>query len=513
MVCAEHTPRQRAYGPPLTAETAMTNIPTWLDDGAGTATCALLGAGTAVAAGFAATSARSLLLWPTLGGAAAAGAFAALGHAIGCAANPDNPPWTSDNGATGSWCSDQSATTLIERFINGGTGGVQRVRFWIQGDVEFSGPGGTSGQQWTARAMANTEAEGPGNPTMTNLMVWDVANNDNVVFTPDAGCGQEGTQPIPLDAYTFNYTDASTTCNYTYVLQDTWIDGDGYPRLAWSVEGADGNLRNNCQGGRIAGYVWAPTEGDRYTYNFDFDGPGNGPPGAPPWQFQPDWGAIGGLLLRLLEYNDPGDLYRLVSVCETDADGEPISRSVEVDVPAGFRNFGASSRIRFNAMNELMQGLKDFRQPICRGPRTVGELVTVHFQSDEVSPNGEKRLRKVFRYRDQLGASLGDHAAHWEDFTWNAGPVCVIHRDADWGYLQVWAEDADEGKRVIRHAGDIAGVSPDTEGRWLISSSDDARYGRPGTMRLARRQSAEGEFLRISKRPDPNGLPVVPFDS
>ena len=491
----------------------MTNIPTWLDDGAGTATCALLGAGTAVAAGFAATSARSLLLWPTLGGAAAAGAFAALGHAIGCAANPDNPPWTSDNGATGSWCSDQSATTLIEKFVNGGTGGVQRVRFWIQGEVEFIGPEGGGEGSWLARAIARPEVQGPGEGTLLNLMTWNTANNDNVVFTPDAGCGQEGTQPIPLDAYTFNYTDASTTCNYTYVLQDTWIDGDGFPRLAWRVDGAAGNLRNNCQGGRIAGYVWAPTEGDRYTYNFDFDGPGNGPPNGPGWQFQPDWGAIGGLLLRLLEYNDPGDLYRLVSVRAQDADGEPISRSVEVDVPAGFRNFGASARVRFNAMNELMQGLKDFRQPICRGPRTVGELVTVHFQSDEISPNGEKRLRKVFRYRDQLGATLGEHAAHWEDFTWNAGPVCVIHRDADWGYLQVWAEDADEGKRVIRHAGTIAGISPDTEGRWLITASDDARYGRPGTMRLARRQSAEGEFLRISKRPDPNGLPVVPFDS
>ena len=489
----------------------MTNIPTWLDDGAGTATCALLGAGTAVAAAFAANSARSLLLWPALGGAAATGAFAALGHAIGCGANSGNPPWTNTNGASGSWCQDGSATTLVQK-IRGGGGGTEQFRFWIYSGVQFIESNITPGA-WRATAMARTEAQGPGEPSEINLMLWDTNDGDTVVFTPDAGCGEEGTQPIPLEAYTFNYTDASTTCNYTYVLQDTWIDGDGYPRLAWSVEGADGNLRNNCQGGRIAGYVWAPTEGDRYTYNFDFDGPGSGPPGAPPWQFQPDWGAIGGLLLRLLEYNDPGDLYRLVSVCETDAQGEPISQSVEVDVPAGFRNFGASARVRFNAMNELMQGLKDFRQPICRGSRAVGELVTVHFQSDEVSPNGEKRLRKYLRYRDQLNTDLAGHAAHWENFTWNAGPVCVIHRDADWGYLQVWAETADEGKRVIRHAGDIAGISPDTEGRWLISASDDPRYGRTGTMRLARRRSAEGEFLRISKRPDPNGLPTVPFDS
>jgi hypothetical protein len=489
----------------------MTNIPTWLDDGAGSATCALLGAGTAVAAGVAANSARSLLFWPTLGAAATTAAFAAAAHAIGCTANPGNPPYDNPNGASGSWCQDGSATTLVERFINGGTGGVERFRFWIYSEVEIIGPGGSSGQQYTARAQARTEAQGPGDPSLINLMIWDVANNDTVVFTPDAGCGDEGTQPIPLDVYSYEYTDASTSCVYNYVLQDTWIDSDGYPRFAWAVDGDTGVLRNSCQGGRIAGYVWAPTEGDRYTYNVDFDGPGSGGDG-PGWIFTPDWGAIAGLLMRLMEYNDPGDFYRLTSVCETNDQGEPVDRAVEVTIPPGFRNPAASSRIRFEAMVELMQGLKDFRQPTCNRGAAVGQLVSVDFQSDEVSPGGTRRLRKLLRYRDQTNTPLADHTAHWDTFSWEAGPAIVKHINGPWGQVQVWGSDADEAKRVIRHAGTIAGVDPDAVGEWVVTSSTDPRYGQTGTMRLARRKTWAGEILQISKRDGPSGRPIVPCD-
>lgn len=490
----------------------MTSIPSWLDDGAGSATCALLGAGTSVAALAAANSARSLLLWPAIGSAAAAAAFASVAHAINCTNDPGDPADVGQHGGSGSWCQDGTGQTRACRINSDGTE-TCAAPWIIHGPVtvQTRDPGQEIWEFW---ALAVPASNPTATPTEQSLVNWNVTNGQRGELRVEGTCTDVHRIDTPLDVYSFDYTDASTTCVYNYTLTDTWIDADGFPRFAWSVEGDDANrLRNNCQGGRIAGYVWAPTSNDRYTFNVDFDGPGSGPPDGPGWIFTPDWGAIAGLLLRLLEYNDPGDLYRLVSVCETDADGEPISRAVEVDVPAGFRNFGASARVRFNAMNELMQGLKDFRQPICRGPRTVGELVTVHFQSDEVSPNGEKRLRKYLRYRDQLNTDLADHAAHWENFTWNAGGVIVVHTGADWGYLKVWAETADEGKRVIRHAGDIAGISPDTEGRWLITSSSDPRFGQTGTMRLARRQSAEGEFLRISKRPGPNGLPTVPFDS
>ena len=513
MVCAEHTPRQRAYGPPFKAVTAlMTTIPTWLDDGAGSATCQLLGAGTAVAAAFAANSARTLLFWPTIAGATATLAFAAAGHAIGCAANDGNPPNTGQHGGSGSYCMDGVGQTRACR-LDPITGRTCAAPWIIHGPVTIQ-TRDPDEEIWEFWALAVPASNPNGTPTEQSLVNWNVVNGQTGTLQVITACNDEQTIDTPLDTYTFQYTDASTSCVYNYVLSDAWIDSDGFPRLAWAVDGdTGGELRNNCQGGRIAGYVWAPQTINRYVYNVDFDGPGSGPPDGPDWIFNPDWGAIAGLLMRLLEYNDPGDLYRLVSVCETDDEGEPISEAVEVEVPAGFRNFGASARIRFNAMNELMQGLKDFRQPICRAQPTGGDLVSVNFESDQASPNGEKRLRKLFRYRDQMATDLAGHAAHWEDFTWNAGPVIVKHVGAAWGELQVWAEDADEGKRVIRHAGTIAGLNPDTEGEWVITDSADPRYGQPGTMRLARRQSAEGEFLRISKRPGPNGLPVVPFDS
>jgi hypothetical protein len=57
------------------------------------------------------------------------------------------------------------------------------------------------------------------------------------------------------------------------------------------------------------------------------------------------------------------------------------------------------------------------------------------------------RLVKRFRYRDQSGAQLEAHVAHWDSFRWEAGPVCVIHKGLEWGTPQVWAATAEEGKR------------------------------------------------------------------
>lgn len=115
-------------------------------------------------------------------------------------------------------------------------------------------------------------------------------------------------------------------------------------------------------------------------------------------------------------------------------------------------------------------------------------------------------LRKKLMYRDLSGAPLETHAAHWKDFQWEAGPVCVIHKGAAWGVPQVWAASAAEGKRVIRHAGAAAGVNPDTEGEWIITGSLDPRYGRQGTMRV---RVLQGGYLSVTKREGPSRLPEV----
>ena len=119
---------------------------------------------------------------------------------------------------------------------------------------------------------------------------------------------------------------------------------------------------------------------------------------------------------------------------------------------------------------------------------------------------GQKPLRKRFRYRDQTGATLEAHTEHWREFTWQAGPVCVIHKGAAWGTPQVWAASAEEGKRVIRHAGAIAGINPDGVGEWVITSSKDPRYGKPGTMAV---KPLGLGMVAVTKRPGPNGLPEV----
>jgi hypothetical protein len=119
---------------------------------------------------------------------------------------------------------------------------------------------------------------------------------------------------------------------------------------------------------------------------------------------------------------------------------------------------------------------------------------------------GKAPLRKRLMYRDLSGASLESHTAHWRDFQWNAGPVCVIHKGAAWGVPQVWAASAAEGKRVIRHAGAIAGIDPDTEGEWIITGSLDPRYGRTGRMGVLRLRDG---YWSVTKREGPNGMPEV----
>lgn len=115
-------------------------------------------------------------------------------------------------------------------------------------------------------------------------------------------------------------------------------------------------------------------------------------------------------------------------------------------------------------------------------------------------------LKKRFTYRDLTGASLEAHTDHWANFQWDAGPVCVIHKGAAWGVPQVWAASAAEGKRVITHAGAIAGVDPNSEGEWVVSGSLNPRYGQTARMGVTR---LRGGYLSVTKREGPDGAPMV----
>lgn len=112
--------------------------------------------------------------------------------------------------------------------------------------------------------------------------------------------------------------------------------------------------------------------------------------------------------------------------------------------------------------------------------------------------------RKRFRYRDRANKSQADHAAHWEGFEFQAGPVCV-RAIGIWGECQCWAASAAEGMRMIRHGLTFGGFNPDDprQGQWRVTRSRSPRYGQPGRYVVL----VERWTVRVSKRAGPSGPP------
>jgi hypothetical protein len=203
-------------------------------------------------------------------------------------------------------------------------------------------------------------------------------------------------------------------------------------------------------------------------------------------------GVVAGITEEILENliagSAPSMVYRAVSVCEKDASGEPISEAVEIQIPE--LKAPDAQIARLDAIVELLQAHKNFKQPICGKdkPPLAGQWVTTRWESDEKMVDSGRRLRKLFRYRTQSTRDLGQLSDYWRDFVWRSGPVCVRHTGAWWGDPQVWAESAEEGQRVIRHAATEAGLDPDQTGGWAISSSRSPRYGMSGTMKILKKE-------------------------
>ena len=195
----------------------------------------------------------------------------------------------------------------------------------------------------------------------------------------------------------------------------------------------------------------------------------------------------------------------MVSVCEKDASGEPISEAVEVPIPV--LKAPEAQIARLDAIVELLQAHKNFKQPVCPNerPKLEGNWRTISFRSTEPSPYGKSCIRKRFRYRSVSGIGLGELVDHWKDFTWTTGPVCVTHKGYSWGTPQVWAATADEGKRVIQHAAREAGFDADQVGEWGISNSASPRYG----VSLPVKVDTTGGYYWITARDGEDGRPIV----
>ena len=470
----------------------MTAFTEKLDRAAGAALCkgleeaggALIGAG-----------AVSLVFGGPVAVPVALGVAALMASAGGCNWDPNQGEPTPPAGPELCW--EGASTFQINQLQNGvfkggATPEIQRI---TDQTIEPAGSGGNN--QFLELVTYSWVKAGGAIGTTGFFLGSDDSGNFytlDQVFTGDPTCLVPSPDPSGPEIPPYEYTDPVDGCTLIVNWKGLATDELGHLNPVFKIEpGSD--LRTG--GGVIGGCNFEPVI---------YSGPPAGPPGPPiygPWN--PDWDLPGGGqtpwgdflrdlaggllgnaiydgLTALLEAPYSGTTYRLVSVCEKDASGEPISRAVEETIPSLPINDAILKRL--DALVPLLQGQKDFKQPVCDPPKAEGEFRTIGFISEETSPNGKSRLIKRFRYRSVSGIGLDALIDYWKDFTFSAGPVIVQHRGASWGTVKCWAASANEGKRVIRHAAGEAGIDADKVGRWEISGSSSTRLGVSGTMKV-----------------------------
>ena len=331
----------------------------------------------------------------------------------------------------------------------------------------------------------------------------------------DPTCLVPGPAPEPIPIGPYEHTDPVDGCKIIVNFKGFQTDERGHVNPVYKMEPGP---ETRTDGGRIGGCTF-----NNIVYTGAPIGGGGEPPVVGPWL--PEWdededpfpwrdwlldvlaGAVGSqiaaLINQIFDLPYSGTTYRLVSVCELDEDGEPVSKEILQEIPSA-NTFSAVIK-RIDALVPLLQGQKDFKQPVCPPVKPEGEFRTIGFISEETSPNGKSALRKRLRYRSQSGVGLDGLIDHWKSFTFNAGPVTVKHRGASWGTITVWAASADEGKRVIRHAAAEAAIDADSTGRWEISGSSSSRLGMPGTMKV----NQTGGYYWITARDGSDNRPMV----
>lgn len=482
-----------------------------LDDAAGQVTCSLLG-NDGVNAG----------LWATVGGALAvptpaskvAGGIAGLGLLAlenGCNFDPN------------SGTSEPALQVGCSKFEPGGYGRIFRIRPDGSSDAESSG----DVVEFTVSEPYTFGEPGPANQVRlyyTRLggeqvdsgVVWSPGTSFELRPIVDTGCAIQ-TSGLVANPPAQVVTGTTTDCNFKVEFKSWFTGPEGVVQPVYKIS-SESQLRESSDvvggcsfdpivyigtgGGRIGGSP--PPVGP---WNPDFDLP---VPGTPPWlDLVNDLvGGVAGNILydgikALLEQPWAGTEYRIDPSCPSSGGSDP-ELPVVIEIPALKGEDAIITRL--DALVPLLQAQKDLKQPICRDrPTLEGEWRTISFRSEETSPFGKSRLRKRFRYRSLSGFGLEQLVDYWANFSFEAGPVIVIHKGASWGTPQVWASTADEGKRVIRHAGGEAGLDPDQVGQWEVSSSRSARYGVSGTMKI----DTTGGYYWITERDGSNGRPIV----
>jgi len=493
----------------------MDSFQSVLGDAAGGALCNLLTAYGDSAPFLAAVA----LAEPTPVGEAAtvAAGLATLAASVGCQWDMDKPGPPVDIGWEG--CSEFS---IGEGWLYGDDKlllrNVQALNY-----IDYTEPQPTSPPGITTYDIGYVNVEN--GQTLVVSITTETVEQWRLEPRPGAVCDKPAPGPLPPpqpDPYI--HTDTASGCEIKVDFKGWAVESAGTVGGVWQMQPAA--QTEQASGGVIGGCNFLPT------IYYDNGGSGGGggqgpisfpvPDPVPPDTDTPWWapilagaaaGAAGAAVEKALDalFDPifPGGSYSVDGVCEVDSNGDPMPVTYSSNYPPG-KAFAAIID-RLDALGDLPNYSKQLRQPTCMGCVKQGAPVTIHFESIEPSSNGMHTLRKQLTYYDQTGSPLQVHASHWKDFSWEAGPFVVTHQGANWGKLVVWGATAEEGKRVIRHAGDVAGINPDSSGYWHVHESSAPRYGRSGTMRVeVRPKRGNGDrYLMVTKRDSPKGLPLA----
>ena len=494
----------------------MSSFQKRLDDAAGATTCQILRAGGSALVG---AGAWSLGTGGPGVGALAVGSLALLTHNYACTWDPDGPSTLPQGSGIDAGQCMKAANGCNLRLLRGGTGGGSALYVTCRELISSVASGKYPNDEpkcTTTFVNCDGEIESD-DEAIANL--WPITTR---VEDGDVCEGQPSPVPPPIyPPYPYQEPDGpdgEPGCSLTVNVLGWGNLPDGRTAPIYKIEPGP-ETRNS--GGVIGGCNFEPV----VYYQPNPQPPGGGGDGEPPVvipfepggpEGDPEWlkllkaalaTAAGNLIAdgikEVLEQPVDGVTYEMPAPCDVDADGNQLVW--EGQIPE--QKFNSAVLDRLDAISNQISQHLTWKTPIC-SPEPIpleGDFRTISFRSDETSPYGKSRLRKRLRYRSVSGIDLGDLVDHWKDFTFEAGAVVVGHVGGPWGSPQVWAASEDEAKRVLRHAAGEAGIDPDQVGEWRVGSSNSARYGVSGTMRV----DTTGGYFWITARDGASERPIV----
>lgn len=477
------------------------------DAAAGAATCNLVAAGTGLAAQVAVASAFTGQIWGVVGGTAGTLAGQALGQSLGCA-GPFNPGFPDGvNGIPGGLCTESQNGCNLQLKYGGSRAGANYLvcKELVSSVASGTFPNGTPKCTTTyvdCNGATQTDDEAIPDlwPIQTELLNGDTCGSDP---SPNPPLGP--TTDIPPGG---PGTDPDTTCGLAVTPIDSYINSSGGMSILFEYKEVGDPLA--CDG---VSYRWYHGQGQPSTPAppTPITDPDGNPIPPPP----PDGSSPNHKLDEIKECacNPPaasitGGQFTFRAACDKDAEGNPLEQQLTLSSAGSLEEaFQALADNQVQMMAMIQQHLL-WKTPTCpeEEPALEGDARTISFRSNETSPYGKSRLRKRLRYRSSSGIGRDALVDHWKDFSFTSGAVRVVHTGYSWGSPSVWAVDADEGKRVLRHAAAEAGFDPDQVGRWKVGGSDNPRLGVSDTMNV----DTTGGYYWITERDGSNNRPQVP---